>query len=475
MEYLLVADYAASRNDFGFLDDNGTEYNPADDVRAERENSDFSSGSVLGKWGYGRSQSWRFGLQQSLYWKRQGIPGIGNNQSRHARLNTFRSITEGRASSPVRERGVSTSQRLVFTHESESFIDEHGEVGVGRQHNLYRTQTAEWRSRVQAAPFGGPDVTLGTSVRRETFRPEERLGRNPQLSESARWAASAKLAVDTSLPRGWGVVSGSAGLEHDRSHVFEVTTLPISTLEPDTTYRRTLRTVRGGLRLDLASFLFLKANIGRSQRSPSFFELFGDRGGVVGNTGLVPEEALTWDAGVRLQTDGGAVLEFVYYHHSYEDLIQFVQNSQGVSRAANIGRARVRGLEATLGLTVSRRWTASANYTLQKARDRSKVPHQRNRLLPNRATHEGNVHADCRIGPATVFYDYAFEDGSYLDRANLRPVPTRHIHNAGIRWALYRGVQATIEAKNLRDSQVADVWGYPLPGRSLFVTVKEDF
>ena len=125
-----------------------------------------------------------------------------------------------------------------------------------------------------------------------------------------------------------------------------------SPLAPDTTDRTTLVSLRSGLRLDLTPAFWLKANVGRSHRMPSFFELFGDRGGVIGNTKLTPEKGLTWDAGFRFEPEDGTVVEAVYFDHRYDDLIQFVQNPQGVSRPGNIGQARVRGTEATLGLTV---------------------------------------------------------------------------------------------------------------------------
>ncbi len=43
-----LLDYSRSRNDFRFLDDNGTEYNSADDAWVKRRNSDFRSVRALG-------------------------------------------------------------------------------------------------------------------------------------------------------------------------------------------------------------------------------------------------------------------------------------------------------------------------------------------------------------------------------------------------------------------------------------------
>ncbi len=475
-DYLLVADYSASDSDFRFLDDNGTEYNLQDDVPANRRNGDFFSASLLGKWSRRSEHNRRFYIQENLYWKRQGIPGISNNQSERTRMNTFRSLTEVGVLIPDWLARFSVRQTLFFSHQREAFADPFGEVGVGRQDSRYRTRSYGWRSRLQTVLGKGHAATFGVSIRRETFLPEDRLARAERLFESSRWTASGQLGADWMLPKDRGVVSASATVDYQHSRVFEENPYRFSPLAPDSTTGRALAGLRAGVRFDLSPTVWLKANVGRSHRTPSFYELFGDRGGVIGNTGLKPERGLIWDAGFRARLEGeAAVLEGAYFDHHYTDLIQFVQFSQGVARAQNIGKARVRGVEATLSGRLFGRWTVSANYTYQRAVDASRAPHRRGRVLPNRPQHQVHTYTGLSLGRWRGFYDYTFEDGNFLDRANLRPVPARHIHNIGLGRTFYRQVEVVLEAKNLLDNQVADLWGYPLPGRSFFVTVKEHF
>ena len=473
--YLVVADYSASDNDFRFLDDNGTEYNPDDDEWTARRNSDVASGSALGKWTCRFRENWQVYAQENLYWKHHGIPGIGNNQSMHARFDTFRSLTEVGLVIPDWLNRFSLRQTAFFSHQGEAYADRQGEVGLGRQDNHYVTRAYGFDGRLQWAPSGGSASALGVSASREAFRPEARLGGQGTSLESSRWTASARAAVDWMLPWRLGVVSASATLARQQSHIFEENPYIFSPLAPDTTTDRTLIGLRAGVRLDVAPGVWLKANLGQSRRGPSFQELFGNRGGAIGNTALQPERGVTWDAGLRVQAQQRGALEVAYFDHRYQDLIQFVQFSQGISRAQNIGEARVRGLETTLSLTVWGGWRVSGNYTYQKAVDRSPFAHRRGKLLPNRPVHTLDAHTEWTLWRGTFFYDYAFEARTYLDRANLRPVAARHIHNAGVRLAVYRDARLAFEAKNLRDSQVADLWGYPLPGRSYFVTLKDSF
>ena len=63
----------------------------------------------------------------------------------------------------------------------------------------------------------------------------------------------------------------------------------------------------------------------------------------------------------------------------------------------------------------------------------------------------------------------------FLDRANLRPVPVRLVHSLGGDIAVPASTVLVWEVRNLTDDQVADLWGYPLPGRAYFLSLKRNF
>ena len=473
--YVLIADVMSSDSNFGFLDDNGTEYNLKDDVWTARQNGDFISSGLLVKSTYHLSPQIRIYGQQNCFWKHQGIPGISNNQATHARFHTFRSLSEAGLAIAGRDERYDVTQRLFYTHQGESFQDPYGEVGVGNQSNHYRTRTFGWDGRLHVASDAGSGATLGLEVKRETFLPDSRMKKPVRLFESSRRAVSVRAGGDLKLPRSIGIFSASTNLVHQRSRIYEETVHGYSRPASDTTDARVLLSVRGGFRIDLRPNIWVKANAGRSYRAPSFFELFGDRGGVFGNTDLVPERASTWDAGLRAMLGNGTVAEIGYFDHRYKDLILFLQNSQAVSRPVNLGKARVRGLEGTLDLPVTAWLGLSANYTFQRSRDASDVEYQKGKSLPNRPEHEAYSKLALTAGRWGGSYEYTFEGGNYRDRANLRKIPARHIHNASVQRRCYKGITVAMEAKNLFDNRVADHWGYPLPGRSYFLTVKDTY
>jgi outer membrane receptor protein involved in Fe transport len=117
----------------------------------------------------------------------------------------------------------------------------------------------------------------------------------------------------------------------------------------------------------------------------------------------------------------------------------------------------------------------SGNYTYQRALDQSDIPHLQGKTLPNRPAHTLFARVKSGVNRVTIFYDYTFEDGNFLDQSNRRPLASRHIHNVGMKVDVRKGVQLGLEAKNLKNAQIADTWGYPLPGRAFFVNLQEHF
>lgn len=478
---LASADYSRSANDFRFLDDNGTEYNPDDDGPARRINNDFASAQLLTKMSYEGGGRLSVTLSNSLYRKGQGIPNISNNQSRHARFETLRDFVEGVAEARGFAGGrLTLRQTLSFSHVAEAFRDRFGEVGVGSQDNRNVTRTLAFRQAGRMLAGRRHVVSAFCEVRREGFSPSDRLAPEARFFRSRRWTLTGGGEDEGFLLGGRLRLVSSIRAEVTRSRFFDENPFLASPVAPRQERSDVAWSIQEGVHATLLPGLILKGNAGRYGRLPSFYELFGDRGGIVGNTDLRPERGVTWDIGLRAEWQGHgparqAAGEVVYYDRRAEDLIQFVQHSQGVSRPANIGRARVRGTEITLRGEIGGVLTLSGNYTYQLALDRSDIPYRRNRVLPNRPKHEGQGTGEVRVGRFKLTYELAFEGGSFLDRANLRPVRARGIHNAGAGLTLFRSVRLTWEVKNLTDEQVADVWGYPLPGRGYFVGASGQF
>ena len=478
---LLAMDYVRSDNNFRFLDDNGTRYNLDDDVWTKRRNNDFQGFNVLGKIEYALRPSATLILNNNFYRSDKGIPGIGSFQSRSARLRTLRNLTEG--SLIVRQLFGTMTCRLkgVSTYYASDYRDLEAEVGLGRQdnHNVTRTvggelhiQTLLWNHQILSGVLRGGA---------ERFKPSERFHNTPLLDNKRTSYSAAledeillwgdRLSIVPSVQ--WDVLFSEFLGDYTHGHWIE---------GPAKKKRHSMFSRRVGVRLQVVPWLILKGNVAKSYRAPSFYELFGDKGSVIGNTKLKPEEGLNRDVGCRLSGKRGSAevfMEVSYYDNRLKDAIQFIQHSQKVSKPENIGRAQIRGVECAAGVNFFRHLKIEGNVTQQDARNKTKLYGgiYLNKWFPNKPRYESSGRIEVfDEGWGKLFYEISATGKNYHDLYNKFPVPKRVLHNVGITaFGAQSGFHITVEGKNLTDNQVADLWGYPLPGRAYYMGVRGSF
>jgi outer membrane cobalamin receptor len=195
----------------------------------------------------------------------------------------------------------------------------------------------------------------------------------------------------------------------------------------------------------------------------------------MGNIDLKNERGDNSDAGLVYRGTGILSLaEIAYYRNSVDDLIRFMHNSQSVSRALNVGRAQLSGVETRLQTRPLAWARIDFNYTYQRAENRSGFAYERGNELPNAPRQALEARLNIEQGRHSAHYAFSRESRHYLDRANLRPVPRRLVHGLGGRIVLNTRTALNWEVRNLTDNQAADLWGYPLPGRALFLSIKHN-
>jgi vitamin B12 transporter len=260
---------------------------------------------------------------------------------------------------------------------------------------------------------------------------------------------------------------------------------------------------RFGARVAPWEIVSLRGSIGRFLRAPSLVELFGDRGFFVGNEGLRPEHGVSADGGIVLDVDRTRVRAYAqvagFWVRSH-DLIQWV-SAGSVARPQNIAGARVRGLETAASIADGEGMAELViNYTLLDAVDRSGAPDRDGRALPGRPRHD--LYTRASFGRAFPVRGVAVEPRlaytvelvarTYLDPHERYVLPPRLLQGIGVELHIAQRVHAGFEVRNLLDVRtamvtlpiasdrptavpVADFIGYPLPGRSLWGTLRVDF
>jgi iron complex outermembrane receptor protein len=467
-----------SAGNFTFVDDRGTAFDPSDDQTvARRNNQSREIDSAIR--GYLTLPGDREVSVLALGFARdQGLPGYPKFATMQSRLTT--------------ERGVATLAYRSLEELGPTSVLRAQLYGYGLEQRL-RDPLGE----LVSARTDARDRTFALgAVARARWAPADWLA--PAILLDARRESSTPVDVTTGEHGGMSTrITGVAGAETAlRIAELDLTILPSLRLEtsrdvaagrnnfgrfvpPDPPITRALSIARLGITQSPGDGVALRANVGRYARVPTFLELYGNTGFVLGNRALEPEHGTTADLGGALAwTRGRArlVADVAGFAVRSDDLIEFQQNTAGVARARNIGSARVLGVESSieLGYGVAR---LHAQATLTDARDESASAASHDKQLPYRPRLHVAVRPELRgiaVGAVELggYVDLDVTSGNYVDSANLVTVPSRTRVGAGASLGFDRGrVRLIVSADNLTDAQEIDLLAYPLPGRAIYVTV----
>ncbi|MDY7227563.1 TonB-dependent receptor plug domain-containing protein [Hyalangium rubrum] len=238
----------------------------------------------------------------------------------------------------------------------------------------------------------------------------------------------------------------------------------------------TLLSPKVGATLTLPAGLELRANAGQSHRAPSFLELYIRQGLLLPNAALRPERVLYADVAVVHRTERSLASVGGFYS-LYEDLIAYELFPPFAAKPYNFAAASVAGLEAE-GEWRPYPWVAGAlSYTLLVSRNLRDDPRYYLKELPYRPRHK--LSARMSGGPRwlTGRVEVMAQSVQYVNRTEEAELPGRTFVHAGLSSSFGRAPELTlsVELKNVFDAHAEDLDGYPLPGRSAYVTLAAAF
>jgi iron complex outermembrane receptor protein len=447
-------------------------------------NNDKDQANLLGRFRVG-GDALRLSVVDSFLSREEGVPGPGQFTAASARLWTLQNL----GVALVEGKGGETlwKARIWQRIREERYDDTDGEVGVGSA--LNRDTNTTWGALANLvwarSPALLPSLTL--AIRQDRYVARDDLQETespPRLRRSASATPSLMalawrelLQVDAAARLVW---IESADREDD---ALEDATRAV--------------TGRSGLLLRPHPDLALKASVGRFLRPPDFWELFGDRGAVIGNADLRPESGWQWDVGARYAVDTPALtasVDLAHFWNSTTDLITYVQNTQKTMVPTNIGKAWVQGLEAAVALAFLDTVESRSNLTWNVSVNLSEREGYANNQLPGIPTWE--FHQQTAIFSPDRWrlgHSFSYTAGSYWDETNWYLSAPRLLHGLFARTTLGRtGMELELEALNLADhivevvprnpldatddasilSPISDFNGYPLPGRTVLLSLR---
>lgn len=336
--------------------------------------------------------------------------------------------------------------------------------------------SASWRGR----PIDALTIAVVLDGRGERFVPISEQGQR-NSAPASRLAAGAGLELEW-RPLASLTVTASARADARRDDA-------AGTITSDGTRLGVLGdlapTGHAGASYRFSDAAVLSAHAGALARPPSFSELYGNGASLLANPKLQKERAFSADLGLAGDVgDRGFTFgyELVGFVSAARDLIVFQPFGRATFRANNVDRALIGGAEITAALA-ARGLKNQVSYTLLIAQNQAD-----GRPLPGRPRHDLAYDASYRVGPVQARYGVDLVSGVLVD--GQLPLPPRIFHSMGIALEVpgVRGLRAAIDVQNLFDQRilwipsrstagpvpypVSDFLGYPLPGRTIWATLR---
>jgi iron complex outermembrane receptor protein len=468
-----IALVRGSRGDYPYLDDRGTRLEPRDDIERTRTNADYSEATGLFDLelplAAGRLHLVTLGLGRV-----GGFPGPASQPTPRIHRQSTRLLSA--LSYAVEHAGARLQLIASGTYSRERYTDLYGQLGMSRQTASDDEGLRGFaRAAATLAPTDWLTSTLSLGYALDRSAPSDAL-RRVQLDPSTRSTLSAAFELAATAELGALLVGlrPSARLEWSRTSVAANTRagaplqLERALLAP---------TFRLGAFVEPTPALTLQASAASGVRLPTVFELFGDRGLTLPSPELDPVRSTTFDLGGVLHGRAGPLrgqLELHGFHQARRDPIALFRTAQWQLAHENLSQVKQWGLEAgghaSVGEHLALHAALTQLYTRTALGDRLPFrPQTQLYARPEvRLRVSGGTWSSARAGVELAYRSFA-----YVDRPNLAYVGacTKLALSASLGFLRDRlGLEARMD--DATDARCSDWVGYPLPGRSLFLTLR---
>ena len=482
--------YQGATGDYSYFDDNGTLLNPRDDGYKVRANNGFDQIDAATRWAT-RIRPGGAGLR--VAWKREGLPGSTAAPAPTAKLRTLDGILDVNAES--QHLGWTVKTLLYGLLELQQLTDRMGELGLGDAERSYTTLSFGISSTVHRA-LGAHRLALGTEVRADAFTDHD--DRADTDGVTGRRAGGAVMgAIDLVLAPQL-VVTPALRLEALNSAPTPLSVGPMAGVEVPSRWD-VVPSPRVTALFAVTPDVAIKGSAGLYARLPTLLEVFGNRGFILGNPELKPERGPSSDLGfvwapARAQADGKIdriLVQGDVFANRAHDTIALVTYAGYVTKAANIGDTQAYGAEVIASARLEQTLSVTASYTRLVTEQLSTDVSVDGKPVPRRPGHVLYTRADLERRllnrTVSVWIDAAYQAESFLDPASLGRTPRRLLVGTGARIEIIPRLGLAIAIANVGDRRIAylpldagsppsptpltDVSGFPLPGRSFYLSV----
>jgi vitamin B12 transporter len=504
----VAASMAQARGDFLVYSDNGTPLVASDDGLKARGHNGYQQVELSTRVG-ATDTSWQGGLRGM--WKSQDLPGSINSPALIAALQTTQLIADA-AHTATWDDGPQSTARWQAQHrgyaaiERQLYDDPDNEIGLRSQQRRYLTLSTGAESKWTISN----DVHQGTALLQASA--ERFTDSNAMAADGAAVPASNQRGNRVTIGVGASAsfsISPTLWLEPAVRADWMRTAPPPDSNSIDQTKlpvrNEFIPSPRAALRFAASADVAIKSSIGWFSRVPTATELFGDRGFIVGTPTLKVEQGpaaelgAVWASSKRYgnsMTVDQVLIEAVAFAASSHDTIVYITQAGFVAKPINIGNSVTAGAELSATARVAHMMTGTINYTAMHSEQTSGSDSFIGKVLPRHPGHRVygriDVASERWHRRMSWFVDGSWHAASFLDQGNLDSVPSRWLLGLGARSEIAAGFSASIDFKNVtnrrtesvsidsagqsqarsRTAAIADVEGFPLPGRAVYARLE---
>lgn len=454
-----TVDIGHSQNDFSFTNTNGTPLNLQDDRQEQRNNAEITKLGVLGKVTYQFSELKRADVLLQHTQRSTGVPEWRNAPNNEAHYDDGRGQLH--ASFEHQSLGAWSYRHSSFIQwANDHYLDKQSQVGLGEQDFRSGQRvlglSSYWDRFTQSGKWA-----LTAELRRDQFNSENLIGRRSDVS-AVRDSATVGAAYTRFFLEDALLITPQLRLELHRSRFDD----PLSGVD-ESAQTNSVINPEIGLRWELSNTFSLTSSLGQYFRLPTFYEMFGTQGLVIGNDDLTPEVGVNADIGIAWEATPEISTALSVFYSLRDDAIVTVYDARGTGRNTNTGQATVIGLEWNASWQPTNRLKVRANVTVQDAVNQSDIAAFYNKQLPNQSAVAAYTRANFTLSDRwQIWGEVTSSQSRYYDLGNFLPATDATLVNSGLRWQHQRW-QSAFTINNITDENVEDFNGFPKPGRSL--------
>jgi len=244
--------------------------------------------------------------------------------------------------------------------------------------------------------------------------------------------------------------------------------------EESSSNRKDFWSIHSGIKKEINTGINLSASFNFQNRPPSTSELFGDKGSSVGNPDLISEESESIEINfdyINLNTE----IHGATYIRDVKNNITAQQDSRGVIKYDNIGKARYIGTELSALHDFSRlfQYSAMVNYQKSEITEHTTSGYIGNELNDHRSWF---LEQSLRFSyfPYTATIQWSYEKGGYYDTLNYIKRDNKSTANMFLSYTL-NDTDISLSAYNLTNNRTRTYRYTPVAGRTFYLTIKHNW